>query len=162
MKKTILTLLIVLGIFIVGGVFLFYPSQDKVTVSPPPINPQTIFTTVTNRNEEVPKFNRVYKIPLISKPGLTMTVESRYLYGGYAGDKIYYFITTLSQSDGSSIIFDPEKVADKVIDKTIIPEIIRIFQDIQQIDKEYRASRPPSFVDEEGITWNREIKENKK
>jgi hypothetical protein len=103
--------------------------------------------TIKQAKESRPQFERTYTARLdnrtVIEVRLSTSYGTRYSYG------------YLNQPDGKYISFDPEAVAEKIIDPLLVP-IVKYFVDgILQMDKEFIQAKPDSFIDESGQTWRR-------
>jgi hypothetical protein len=97
-----------------------------------------------------PSFTRAYSKVLSG--GITVTVKrhtSEYESLGRRSDG------TLTQSDGRWVLFEPEKVADKILDRDIAARVQAFADEVLRLDREYIASKPDTFVDKNGTTWKR-------
>jgi hypothetical protein len=95
--------------------------------------------------EDAPKFKREYKVALTEGRSMTVAIQN------------YGFISGISRSgELDYILFDPDRVADKVIDPALAPLVQRYCAEIEVADDAWRASRPDRYVDSEGATWVRQ------
>jgi hypothetical protein len=69
----------------------------------------------------------------------------------------HYVITRgeLDQTDGRYVFFEPEKPADKILDRDILPIVQKRCDEIMAMDKAFRASDPDQFEDKQGNVWKR-------
>ncbi len=95
-----------------------------------------------------PKFERVYSAGLTN--GRSIIVKCHTSYGG---DR--YKSGEMDQPGGRWILFDPDAVADKIIDPGLVSLVQSRCDEIAKIDKAYIASAPSEFIDEGGVRWRR-------
>lgn len=95
---------------------------------------------------DVPAFKREYRGKLTS--GRLVLVTARTGYGRYYSGE-------LDQLGGRWVLFDPEAVADKIIDPELVPQVEEFCQRVISIDKQFIDSAPGSFIDESGQKWVR-------
>lgn len=103
--------------------------------------------TVSDKREDRPKFRRTYKAALPA--GRTIEVTAHSGYGGR------YYGGELTQPSGRWVLFDPERVADKILDPELVPLIMSLSREMLQMDDEFMASKPREFTDENGQRWVR-------
>lgn len=107
--------------------------------------PATI--SVKDVREDAPKFKRAYSATVTR--GIKVTVTIYNSYGAtYSGGE-------LTQPNGRWILFDPDRIADKIIDPALLPEVESTVRDIKALDRSWRQSQPTSFIDERGTKWIR-------
>jgi hypothetical protein len=97
---------------------------------------------------DVPEFKRVYTIRLDNRATMKITMKTflnRIMTSG-----------ELTQPNGRWVLFEPERVADKILDPTLVPIIERYVAEIFAIDKPYRAS-VSEFTDDNGTTWRKVV-----
>lgn len=98
---------------------------------------------------DVPEFKREYTARLDHRAVIKIEARS-WSYGSgrrYAGD--------LTQPNGNTIWFDPERIADKIIDPVLVPLVKKAWAEILEMDRSFTASRPDRFTDEKGQVWVR-------
>ena len=61
----------------------------------------------------------------------------------------------LTQPNGKWVLFDPDAVAEKILDPMLVPIIKEACAAIRKIDDDFIASRPGEFIDEDGCRWRR-------
>jgi hypothetical protein len=61
----------------------------------------------------------------------------------------------LTQSNGRWVLFEPERPADKILDREILPIVQRFCDEILALDAAYVKSDPGEFVDVRGVRWRR-------
>lgn len=118
------------------GVKRYLPEDE---ISKPEINVKDI-------PADVPQFKREYSGIVGRGIKITITVKtysSRY----YTGD--------LTQPGGRWVSFDPERPADKILDREILPAIKAFCANVLQMDEKFARNPPDSFKDESGQRWCR-------
>jgi hypothetical protein len=138
--------LIALAVGLSGMVTMFGCSKNKTVVS----TPDAGGITIESVREEMPKFKRVYKSNLSNGRSLIVTI---YNWDGFRTNVMKS--GELDQPDKRWVLFDPDAVADKILDAQLVPEVQALCDRINQIDVQFRASKPPEFTDEKGVTWRR-------
>jgi hypothetical protein len=103
--------------------------------------------SVTNELGDRPAFKRTYKARLSQGRAITITARTTFSGRNYSGE--------LTQPGGRWVLFDPERVADKIIDPALVAPVMEICRAALSMDDAYVASRPREFVDEGGTTWRR-------
>lgn len=98
------------------------------------------------RREDAPAFRRTYTKRLDSRA--VIEVEYRTGYGRRSYGE-------LTQPGGAHIYFDPDNVADKIIDPTLVPLVEATCEDIAKLDAAFIDSKPSQFTDENGTIWKR-------
>lgn len=98
--------------------------------------------------EDPPEFKRAYKAKLDSRASIEITFRtSRYL--GRDCDGI------LRQPEGNHIFFQPNNIAKKIIDPTLIPLVVAYVDEIKALDIEFMKFETNTFVDDKGTKWTR-------
>ena len=93
-----------------------------------------------------PEFERVYSADLGN--GKIIEVRYRtYINRSNSGE--------LDQPGGRYVLFDPDNVADKILDPALVPLVQARCDEIKQIDAAYIKSKPSEFIDEDGVKWRR-------
>lgn len=109
-------------------------------------HPDASAITVTNETD-VPEVKLRYKTAL--RDGITLTVTTRY---SSITERVSYD-GELVQKDGRWVFFDPEKPADRILDKDLLPEIDQACAYIIGIDTHSRHTMVDSYTDKTGTTW---------
>lgn len=97
--------------------------------------------------EKEPRWRRRYVIDLNDRAMLT--IDARNLVGSR------YVSGELRQPNGKYVTFQPDEIADKIIDPTLVPLVQRACDEILAIDRAYMSSDRYEFVDESGARWVR-------
>ena len=97
--------------------------------------------------EDAPKFARKYRVALTEGRTMEITARNRYFGGGrdYSGE--------VDQPGGRWILFDPLRVADKIIDRDLVPLMERLIAAIVAADKAWSKSNQNRFTDDKGRVW---------
>lgn len=113
-----------------------------------PLLPATAFD-VKWALEERPKFRRFYSRQLDARAHIKLEARSFWSLGrrAWSGE--------LRQPGGRWVFFDPERVADKILDPLLVPLVEAACAEAIRLDREFIRSRPAEFVDEDGTTWRR-------
>lgn len=95
-----------------------------------------------------PAFKRRYNARINDE--ISMKIEIKNSYGSGT-----FTMAELTQRNGRWVLFEPERPADKILDREVLPTIQKLCDEILQIDHAYRRSDPSEFIDEAGVTWRR-------
>lgn len=104
--------------------------------------------TVKDKPADRPKFERVYTAKLDNRA----TIELKAM-NGYSGSRYWY--GELTQPNGRWVLFDPERVAEKILDPLLVPLIQARVDEAFALDKAFIKGDPKSFIDEAGIVWRK-------
>lgn len=121
------------------------PSQDLVPAPGCAIQEHRNITT-TQDPEDNPEFKRIYKAQLDHRAHIT--VEAR--TWDYMGRR---FSGELRQPNGNRIYFEPERIADKIIDPVLVPLVEACVRVIFDLDREFMRTAPNEFYDKKGRLW---------
>jgi hypothetical protein len=100
--------------------------------------------------EEPPKFERIYKKKFDN--GIRIEIKAR----RSRFSRSISYTGELTQPDRRWVFFDPERVADKIIDRDLVPVVQSFCFNILAMDKEWRASSfSNEFIDEDNVRWIR-------
>lgn len=102
---------------------------------------------VDNIREEKPQWGRRYVIRLDDRATLTITAYDFMGSRSVGGD--------LRQPNGKYVTFQPNEIADKIIDRTLVPLVEKACEEILALDRAYAQSNHQEFVDESGARWER-------
>lgn len=97
--------------------------------------------------EDIPKFKRTYVVRI--NDSVKLTIE---MYTWAMGRMTH---GELTQPNGSWVMFEPERPADKILDRDILPIVEQRCRQILALDAEYVRSNPSEFADEKGGKWTR-------
>jgi hypothetical protein len=105
-----------------------------------------------NDPEEPPEFKRLYRVKLDQRASMTVTARTSSILGrrDYSGE--------LTQPGGRWVWFDPERVADKILDPALVPLIEQWVGEIIRLDKEWLGSGRDVYIDNRGGVWRRALK----
>lgn len=104
--------------------------------------------TIMSVREDVPKFKREYSAALSDGRSIKITIYN--LMRGHRSNS-----GELTQRDGKWILFDPERIAEKILDPNLVPQIERLVAEIFRLDRDFMHNRPGEYMDENGETWQR-------
>jgi hypothetical protein len=124
------------------------PRQALVSVDQTGLTPLRL--SVTSEPEDVPEFKRIYTAAVPG--GFTVEVTLKSWYYSYGGLKVSA-MGQVTQSNGPWILFEPERVADKIIDRELYPHVQAVVDEAYRLDKAWRA--PSEFTDQRGHVWRR-------
>lgn len=100
--------------------------------------------------EDRPAFERTYTCKIDG--GFTVQITMRTFLGQHSRQ---CWAATVTQRDGKKISYEPEAVADKIIDRELYPAVQACTDKILAMDKEFNKSLPASFQDQDGYVWER-------
>ena len=100
---------------------------------------------VTDVPADVPEFKRVYKATLDHRARIEVDIR------WFLGDR--WSSGMLVQPDDRRVYFEPRRIADKILDPTLVPLVERACAEIFQLDAEFVASKPSRIVDKKGCVW---------
>lgn len=121
-------------------------------------------TKIAEEQPEAKDQDSPYKVSIVQKPeGQPQFCRE---YTAEVGDGFVVTLTRktlcsrswtgeITQRDGRWVLFDPEQVADKVLDRDLVPLIEALVAQVDRMDREFMNSRPSEFVDENGTIWRR-------
>jgi hypothetical protein len=105
---------------------------------------------VKNIPNDAPSFKREYKKALTN--GRTITIKMRRgVFGGR------YSNAQIRQENGSWVTFDVERIADKILDRQLVPLVQDAVKEILRMDADFIKSNPSEFVDETGQRWLKQV-----
>ena len=94
-----------------------------------------------------PQFKREYRVKISDAVSMKVTIHN---YGWSSGISIN---GELNQSNGRWVLFEPERPADKILDRNILPNVEKFCQEILAMDRAFRKNEPNEFVDKTGVRW---------
>jgi hypothetical protein len=59
------------------------------------------------------------------------------------------------------VFFDPEKPADKILDRDILPTVERLCTQVIAADHQWYDANPNEFIDVRGVKWVRGLENSK-
>ena len=104
--------------------------------------------SISEERETRPEFKRIYKAVLSPKARITIKARTTMF-----GDRS--FDGELTQPNGRWVLFDPFRIADKILDPTLVPLVEETCKAIFALDRQYMDPPPQEFVDESGTRWTR-------
>lgn len=96
--------------------------------------------------EDEPKFERIYTVRL--PRSCSMKIRMKTFFGRHAYGE-------LTQANGNCVWFEPERIADRILDRELVPVIERYVREIFAMDRAFMANKPKEFIDEKGQRWIR-------
>jgi len=146
MKGRMMLKWIILGILVTVCVAAYYTYRDTKATSASPVDANAI--DITDVKNDMPPFKREYRAKIDERCSILITMRS-WSFGGRMKDG------ELDQPGGKWVLFDPDNIAEKILDPILVPKIQRYVDQIYAIDKEFIGNKPASFVDETGTVWER-------
>ncbi|MBD9542981.1 hypothetical protein IB276_26400 [Ensifer sp. ENS04] len=105
--------------------------------------------SIALKPEDIPRFHRTYSKRLSNKAVCAITMSNYYIGSGRMSSG------ELTQPNGRWVLFDPERIADKILDPALVPLIEEFAKQVMALDREFMKNRPSEFVDESGVVWRR-------
>jgi len=101
--------------------------------------------SVTDERPDAPEFRRTYKARI--SDAVTMRITIRRFLGTVmrSGE--------LDQTGGRWVLFEPERPANKILDRELLPAIESLCRQIIDADNAWRSVEPMEFTDKAGTTW---------
>ncbi len=125
------------------------PRPAEIIVAEEPRHiPAAPHINITDVPEGTPDFKKKYSGKLSNNAKIELDVRSSDYFGRY-------WSGTLTQPNRNWVMFDPDKIADKILDPALVPLIEEFVKAAKQLDKEFVDSKPDTFVDEKGKIWKR-------
>ena len=116
------------------------PQNTEIASSGPLINVKDI-------REEKPRFKREYETKLDQRAECLVTAQTFCGHRSFSGQ--------LTQPNGRWVLFDPDRIADKILDSALVPLTEMFCQEVRKLDHLFIKSNPASFTDESGARWER-------
>jgi hypothetical protein len=104
--------------------------------------------TVSQKREDRPRFERVYKSRVDERCMVTVRCYT-FLGRNSTGE--------LTQPNGRWVYFDPDAIAEKIIDPILVPKVQAIVDHIKAMDRDFVQSDPAEFIDKSGRVWKRQL-----
>jgi len=130
--------------------------------SPAPLAPGTLTSDAVTDTNKYRDFDKVYHFQITSEVQMNVTSELTpwlqkcdfFGCGRYA----LTFSDELKQRDGKWIIFDCDDVAEKIIDRDLVPKVESACKSIHAIATEFwrQNNDPNEFTDRDGRIWRRQ------
>ncbi len=98
--------------------------------------------------QDAPEFKRLYTGKLDERARIKIDCHTFMRSRMFSGE--------LTQPNGRWILFDPEAIADKIIDPLLVPLVQGFVDQALKLDREFLASDPVEFTDENGRRWRRQ------
>lgn len=96
---------------------------------------------------DVPEFRRIYSATINQRAGIKITAET-FFNRRFDGELI--------QPDGRWVDFDPNAIAEKILDRELVPLVQSYVDKIKSLDRSYMDSNPSEFIDAHGVKWRRD------
>lgn len=141
--KTVFTIIILVVLAIAVSYKITHTKEDVY---------KTIYINnikVEDMRDDVPAFRREYTVKVDGRFDLKITAANAYS----VGDRLY--LGTVTQSDGSYIIFHAESIATDILNKQLAQEVQSYTDQIIEADKKYMKNEAFMFEDKEGTVWIR-------
>jgi hypothetical protein len=106
--------------------------------------------------EDTPKFKREYTAKLTKNATVTITMRTYFSFSSKRDSS-----GELTQPDGRWILFNPDRVADKILDPVLVPLVKQYVKKIYEMDEAFIAGQPSEFTDEHKTIWRRVTGESK-
>ncbi len=121
-----------------------------VIVQEPEVQPEVALpaSVIKTDPEDCPAFIRHYYCPLTAL--VSLEIDARTSYDGtrrYSG--------WLRQFNGKLVLFDPQAIAERIIDRELLPLLETICPPIIMADRQFINSEPGEFHDRNGVRWIR-------
>ncbi len=99
--------------------------------------------------EDRPQFKKEYTGVLSNNAKIKLTARSGYVRRdrSWSGE--------LTQPNGRWVLFDPERIADKILDPQLVPLITDFTSAAMALDTAFVKSKPDTFTDEDKNIWKR-------
>lgn len=104
--------------------------------------------TVELKRADRPEFRREYLATI--EGGFTIKASFHYFIGSR-----FSSYAEIQQPGGKWILFDLANVADKIIDRDLVPKVERIARQIIAMDAEFCRNLPNEYIDSTGAHWVR-------
>lgn len=118
---------------------------------------RTLLVQVETIAEHPPVFARRYSAQINDQVSIELTRET-YTYSARFGyiKRQNDLLATLKQSDGRTVHFNPDKVAEYILEPSLVKPIELYVQQIYEFDQQFMDSKPDRFVDLDGHEWRRQ------
>lgn len=104
--------------------------------------------SIEDHREDAPEFKRTYSVTVKRGIRVSVTIYRSFLGTIYRGGE-------LRQPGGRWFLFDPDRIADKIIDPVLLPEVEAAVSAISRIDAQWRQTDPAEYRDNRGQLWRR-------
>lgn len=98
--------------------------------------------------EYVPRFKRVYSARINERATIKIEIYSANGLGRMKSGE-------LTQPNGRWVLFDPDAIANQILDPILVPLVQRYVDAVYTLDKQFLSSDPGYFTDERGVKWQR-------
>lgn len=109
------------------------------------VGPTASGISIQNIANDVPEFERVYTARLDDRASIT--IRMKIFMGSIlkSGE--------LTQPNGRWIMFDPDAIADKILDPVLVPLVQKYVNEIYDLDHAFRENETTEYTDNEGHKW---------
>lgn len=122
----------------------FFDKQEKAKEA---VHKTDSGISVKNVHADAPPFKRTYTTKLSDRASVEVTTKT------FIGSRMNS--GELTQPNGRWLLFDPERIADKILDPVLVPLVEAFVKEVFELDKAFMASKPSEFTDDHGTTWRR-------
>ncbi len=122
-------------------------STTALAVIPDPVVIQPLVALIRIEPEDQPAFSRHYKVPVSSQVMLEIDAKTSYGERRYQG--------WLHQWDGRLVGFDPRAIADRILDRELVPVLEKLCPPIIAEDQRFLRLEANEFSDKSGARWIR-------
>lgn len=120
----------------------FVDHHDHVETDPAGIHVESV-------REDRPTFRRVYTCKLDGRATIKITMKT-YTFGSGR-----FKSGELTQPNGRWVTFDPDAIADKILDPALVPLVEKACDQIARLDAAFMAMNPSEYTDDQGHIWRR-------
>lgn len=104
---------------------------------------------INEGREDAPRFERTYRQKLDNRASIEITIKT------YDPERLMKS-GTLTQPNGKRVFFEPDAIADRIIDPVLVPLVQKAVDEIFKLDSVYRKPLPDRYTDKSGTIWCRE------
>lgn len=98
-------------------------------------------------SDESPAFERCYTVKLDERATLRIAIKT------FLGDRRPS--GELKQPDGKWVRFDPHDIAERILDRTLVPLVEDRCREIIKLDRDFASDLPNEFTDKSGQRWRK-------
>lgn len=152
MKIFALVIVLVALALLAMGIYFYRRAKPDMPRAP---SSQDEPSDITARDvpPDAPPFGRQYRAT-VNIPRGPFVIEINMETSKYRGRTDRY--STVTQPNGTWILFNPNAVADKILDRELYPHVQRIADQALAMDAKYVEEQPDTFTDAAGTTWRRQ------
>lgn len=112
----------------------------------PLVAPRDLVISIKEIPGDRPQFKRQYSATLSERGSIAVTMKT-FLGRTSSGE--------LKQPNGRWVYFDPDNIADRIIDRDLVKLVEQAVAQIYELDRQFIAANPRSFTDDSGVVWSR-------